>query len=66
MINRRLKIGDKVTLPVVPLSEPLTGTVMYIHPKRRFFRVEYRNDLGDRFREGYIFADEKLKKMGIR
>ena len=66
VINRRLKIGDKVTLPVAPFNDPLTGTVIYIHPKRRFFRAEFTNDLGDKIREGYIFADEKLRKMGIR
>ena len=66
MISRRLSIGDKVTLPVVPFNDPLKGTVIYIHPKRRFFRVEFTNDLGDKIREGYIFADEKLRKTGIR
>ena len=66
MISRGLRIGDKVTLPVVPFTTPLSGTVIYIHPKRRFFRVEFTNELGDKIREGYIFADEKLRKMGIR
>ena len=47
MINRRLAIGDKVRLPVVPFTTPLSGTVIYIHPKRRFFRVEFENVLGD-------------------
>ena len=55
-----------MTLPVVPFSKPLTGTVIYIHPKRRFFRAEFENELGDKIREAYIFADEKLRKMGIR
>ena len=66
MINRRLAIGDKVRLPVVPFTTPLSGTVIYIHPRRRFFRAEFENELGDRIREGYIFADGKLRKMGIR
>ena len=66
VINRSLKVGDKVTLPVVPFTTPLSGTVIYIHPKRRFFRAEFTNVLGDKIREGYIFADEKLRKMGIR
>ena len=66
VINRRLSIGDKVTLPVVPFNDHLTGIVIYIHPKRRFFRAEFTNDLGDKIREGYIFADEKIRKMGIR
>ncbi len=66
MINRKLEIGDKVTLPVVPFSNPLTGTVIYIHPKRWFFRAEFTNEQGDKIREAYIFADEKLRKMGIR
>ena len=59
-------LQDKVRLPVVPFTTPLSGTVIYIHPKRRFFRVEFENVLGDKIREGYIFADDKLRKMGIR
>ena len=66
MISRRLKIGDKVTLPVVPFNDPLTGTVIYIHPDHRFFRAEYTNELGDKIREAYLFGDEKIRKMGIR
>ena len=65
MISRGLRIGDKVTLPVVPFNSPLPGTVIYIHPKRWFFRAEFENELGDKIREAYIFADEKLRKMGI-
>ena len=66
MISRGLRIGDKVTLPVVPFNSPLSGKVIYIHPKRWFFRAEFENELGDKIREAYIFADEKLRKMGIR
>ena len=37
-----------------------------MYAKRWFFRVEYSNELGDKIREAYIFADEKLRKIGIR
>lgn len=32
-----------------------TGKVVYIHPKRRFYTVEFRFD-GGSFRESYFFS----------
>ena len=66
MINASLQIGDKVKLPVEPTGKEFTGTVIWIHPKRWFFRVEYIMELGDRIREGYVFNDTRVKAAGIR
>ncbi len=36
-------IGDEVNLPMCEVSqgEPVKGSVVYIHPKKRFFTVEF-------------------------
>ena len=36
-----LKVGDHVTLPVTLTGNWFTGTINYIHPERRFIRVEF-------------------------
>ena len=47
MINvKSLEVGDKVRTPIFPEREPLTGTVIYIHPERRFFRVRVETECG--------------------
>lgn len=66
MINVNLSVGDKVRLPVEPTGKEFTGTVIYIHPKRRFFRGEFVTELGDRIREAYLFTDTRVKASGIR
>ena len=66
MINQSLQVGDTVRLPVEPTGKEFTGTVIYIHPKRWFFRVEYITELGDRIREAYVFTDTRVKASGIR
>ena len=65
MINSHLSVGDKVRLPVEPTGKVFEGTVIYIHPKRWFFRVEYVMELGDRIRERYVFHDNRVKAAGI-
>ena len=65
MINSHLSVGDKVRLPVEPTGKEFAGTVIYIHPQRRYFRVEYITELGDRIREGYVFRDTRVKAAGI-
>ena len=65
MINSHLSVGDKVRLPVEPTGKEFEGAVIYIHPKRWFFRVEYVMELGDRIREGYVFHDNRVKAAGI-
>ena len=66
MINSHLQIGDSVKLPVFPTNDVLEGTVIYIHPKRWFFRAEYVTELGDRIREAYVFTDTRVKAAGVR
>ena len=42
MINlAKLKVGDHIELPLYPERTPLPGKVIYIHPRRRFFRVRF-------------------------
>ena len=65
MINSHLSVGDKVRLPVEPTRKAFECTVIYIHPKRWFFRVEYVMELGERIREGYVFHDNRMKAAGI-
>ena len=65
MINSNLQVGDNVRLPVEPTGKEFTGTVIYIHPKRRFFRAEFVMELGDRIREAYLFTDTRVKAAGI-
>lgn len=54
---RKVSIGDKVRLPVRMDKGTVTmeGTVIYIHPKGRFFRVEFETESGC-LRESYAFA----------
>lgn len=52
----KLKIGDVVHVPIYPkvrtaVLEP--GRVVYIHPKKRFFTVEFSMESGSRIRESY-------------
>ena len=52
----KLKIGDVVHVPIYPkvrtaILEP--GRVVYIHPKKRFFTVEFLIESGARIRESY-------------
>ena len=66
MINQSLQEGDNVRLPVEPTGKEFTGTVIYLHPKKRFFRAEFVMELGDRIREAYVFNDTRVKASGIR
>ena len=66
MINQSLQVGDKVRLPVEPTGKEFSGTVIYIHPKRRFFRAEFITELGDRIHEAYVFTDNRVKAAGVR
>lgn len=53
-----MQIGDK--LPVTPIiegvkSKQMEGTVIFIHPQRRYFTVEIVGKNGMTFRESYPF-----------
>ena len=48
----RVAIGDEVSLPICGVSqgELVNGNVIYIHPKKRFFTVEFE---GTHIRESF-------------
>lgn len=56
-----MQVGDKVKLvPSVLVDEcnhkgskPLKGTVVYVHPKGRFYTVEFPCPFGRSFRESF-------------
>lgn len=51
-----LKVGDRISLPIYPFHDPREGRVVYIHPERRFFSVEFTMDDGVRtVREDFNF-----------
>lgn len=56
MIIEKLKIGDKVkkVLSNVDTKDPYEGTVIWIHPKKRFYRVEFVMSDGQKLRESYF------------
>ena len=56
-----LRVGAQVTLPphfgyeYLTDERPMSGRVVYIHPRRRFFTVEF--SAGERsFRENYFMS----------
>ena len=56
---QNVKVGDQVRLPLTLDKgfKMLTGTVIWIHPERRFFQVEFQLP-GGTVRESYSFYGE--------
>lgn len=52
MIPSNIHLGDTVTRRIEATDRKATGTVVYIHPERRYYVVEFRMKYGS-FREGY-------------
>lgn len=52
MIPSNIHLGDTVTRHIDATNRKATGTVVYIHPERRYYVVEFRMKCGS-FREGY-------------
>ena len=50
-----LKIGDTVTVTVHGPNKKLEGKVIYIHPEKRYFRVEFETKGGKKLTECYSF-----------
>ena len=50
-----MKIGDEIRARIYPnvTAGSLTGRVVYIHPKKRFFTLEFTTASGARIRESY-------------
>ncbi len=54
---KNLKVGDSITI------QGAAGTIVYIHPEKRFFRVEFANERGDVFHECFrMHPSEKVLK----
>lgn len=49
-----MEIGDKVVERVVSLDALMKGTVIYIHPDKRYYTVEFKGLFGS-FRESFWF-----------
>ena len=64
-----MMIGDEfVEIPTYSCEDPGRGAVpmlsrvVYIHPQRRFYTVEFRSPVtGETFRESFYFADRRHK-----
>ena len=57
-------VGDKIK--ITPTLEDragaeVTATVVYIHPKRRYYVAEYRNGRGETLRETFPFRHREGK-----
>lgn len=53
---KKMKIGDKFRAPTYPRvweTKLEEGTIVYIHPERRSFTVEFITETGVRIRESY-------------
>lgn len=56
---KRLQVGDTTTEFLTSVNQTLTGKVVYVHPERRFYTVEFEFEYG-KFRES--FTDVKYDK----
>lgn len=57
-----MQLGDKITQPNVGYNpyglsgepdRPMTGVVVYIHPRGRFYTLEFTCENGTKFRESF-------------
>lgn len=49
-------VGDKIKItPTLEAGAKVTATVVYIHPKRRYYVAEYQNRDGQTLRETFPF-----------
>ena len=65
MKNRNVKVGDTVTERLQfdkgRSTVPYKGTVIYVHPKRRFYRAEFKLP-GGYVREAFMINRGKESK----
>ena len=62
-----MKLGDRVletplfwTTYGHSVGRPAWGRVIYIHPERRYYTVEFTNEqTGETFRQSYFFEDRR-------
>lgn len=68
MINpNTLKPSDELDLPVFPKvtdAHLSRGKVVYIHPDRHFFTLEFKTPLGKTIRESYSFYGPRMTEAG--
>ena len=58
---KQIKVGDPIRVRVVPTNFLKDGTIQWIHPERRFFRVEFKTERGETFHECFhIHESEKV------
>ena len=53
-----MQVGDVVKRYPFESENQLTGKVIYIHPERRFYTVEFDCGMGRHFRQSYFFYGE--------
>ena len=54
-----MQVGDRTTEAIhmgAGATLTKTGTVIYIHPRRRFYVVEFEMGAGHRLQESYFFS----------
>lgn len=66
-----IRLGDKIRAkPTVEggsagktfEATEMTGKVVYIHPERRFYTLEFQNEKGFRWRECYFYPRSSVYK----
>ena len=63
MINiNSIEIGNTVMLPIYPRTDAniKEGKVVYIHPEKRFFTLEYEVPSGAKIRESFVPRGEHI------
>lgn len=62
-----LHIGEKISVTLTAgedRGKPVPATVVYIHPKRRFYVAEYIVEVGRPLREAFPLFRERNRKDG--
>lgn len=58
---KQIKVGDPIRVRVVPTNFLADGKIIWIHPERRFFRVEFVTNCGETYHECFhIHESEKV------
>ena len=60
IVNEKICIGKLVGSTGQKSPMKYSGTVVYIHPKRRFYVVEFKWKHGNTFRESYLMKAELI------
>lgn len=52
-----MEIGAKVRHKIEATGMVQTGTVIWMHPQRYFYRAEFESRNGNKFIEAFLYAD---------